>query len=176
LTTAAFKILRENVFTENSATIPIQISFNAQETKGVDADLQVQITSQWKLYANAIMQSAVLTQVPQTPSQVGNKPVGVPAHIVNAWSTYDFSIAGVPGFRVGTGLSYNDLTYGNTANTVWIPPSTVADAMFGYYAPHWDAEIGVKNITNVTYYTVAQSAGGFVGQPRSYYAKANWHF
>ena len=176
LTTAAFKILRNNVFTENTAVVPPTVEFNAQTSKGVDADLQLQIAPQWKLLANMISQTAKLTAVPVTPSQVGNWPVGVPAHIYNVWSTYDFAIASINGFRVGAGLSYNSLTYGNTANTVWIPTSTVADAMFGYSAAHWDAQLGVKNIANVTYFTTAESAGGYVGQPRTYYAKADWHY
>ncbi len=50
------------------------------------------------------------------------------------------------------------------------------EAMLGYYAKNWDAQIGVKNITNVTYFTTAQSAGGYVGQPRTFYAKAAWHY
>jgi iron complex outermembrane recepter protein len=176
LTTAAFEIFRQNVFTENTATVPVQVSFNAQTSKGIDADLQVAVTPQWKIIANAITQKAVLTQVPLTPAQVGNWPVGVPAHIFNLWTTYDFAIAGVHGFRVGGGLSYNDKSYANTGNTSWIPPSTVVDAMFGYYQPHWDAQFGIKNITDVTYYTFASSAGGFVGDPRTYYVKAAWHY
>jgi len=165
-----------NVFTENTATIPIQIAFNGQDSRGIDGDLQIQVTPKWKISANAITQKAYLTAVPLTPSQIGNWPVGVPPHIFNLWTTYDFAIAGIDGFRVGGGLSYNDRTYASTADTAWIPPSTVADALVGYYAPHWDAQIGVKNITNVEYFTVAQSAGGFVGQPRTFYAKADWHY
>ena len=134
------------------------------------------ITPQWTVLANMISQTARLTAVPLTPAQVGNWPVGVPAHIYNIWSTYDFAIAGIKGFRVGAGVSYNGATYGSTADNVWIPSSTVADAMFGYYANNWDAQIGVKNITNVTYFTTAQSAGGYVGQPRTFYAKAAWHY
>jgi len=176
LTAAAFEIFRDNVFTENTATIPPQISFNAQNSRGVDADLYVEITAKWKLWANAITQEANLTAVPLTPTQVGNWPVGVPAHIVNAWSTYDFAIAGIDGFRAGAGISYNGKTYGNTANAVWIPSSTVADAMLGWFSPHWDVQLGIKNLTNVTYFTVAQSAGGFVGQPRTYYLKADWRY
>ncbi len=174
LTTAAFEIFRQNVFNEDTTTD--QISFNGQTSKGIDADLQVAVTPQWKILANAITQEAVLTQVPLTPSQVGNWPVGVPAHIFNLWTTYDFAIAGVHGFKVGGGLSYNDRTYANTGNTSWIPPSTVIDAMFGYYQTHWDAQIGIKNIGNVTYYTFAESAGGAVGEPRTYYVKAAWHY
>ena len=41
------------------------------------------------------------------------------------------------------------------------------DTMFGYYAPQWDAEVGIKNIANVEYFTAAQSAGCYVGQPRA---------
>jgi iron complex outermembrane recepter protein len=117
-----------------------------------------------------------LTAVPLTPSQVGNWPVGVPAHIFNLWSTYDFAINGIQGFRAGGGLSYNDRTYGNTANTGWIPPSTVVDAMLGYYGKHWDTQVGIKNIANVTYFSLAESAGGYVGEPRTYYVKASWHY
>jgi iron complex outermembrane receptor protein len=174
LTAAAFDIQRTNVFTEN--TVTGQVAFNAQKSYGFDADLQMLITPQWTVLANMISQTARLTAVPLTPAQVGNWPVGVPAHIYNIWSTYDFAIAGIKGFRVGAGLSYNGATFGNTADNVWIPSSTVADAMFGYYANNWDAQIGVKNITNVTYFTTAQSAGGYVGQPRTFYAKAAWHY
>lgn len=173
-TPAAFDIYRTNVFTENTTTDTI--AFNAQESRGVDADLQFAITPQWKLLANAIAQKAVLTAVPLTPSQVGNWPVGVPAYILNVWTTYDFAINGVHGFRIGGGLSYNSKTYASTADTSWIPDSTVINGMFGYFATHWDAQLGIKNIANVEYFTIAQSAGGFVGEPRTYYVKASLHY
>jgi outer membrane receptor protein involved in Fe transport len=48
--------------------------------------------------------------------------------------------------------------------------------MIGYYSPHWDVQVGVKNIGNITYYTFAESAGGYVGDPRTYYVKANWRY
>jgi iron complex outermembrane receptor protein len=96
--------------------------------------------------------------------------------MLNVWSTYDFEIGGLDGFKIGAGLSYADKTFGNTANTVWIPSSTVVDAMVGYFQPKWDVQVGVKNVADVTYFTTAQSAGGYVGQPRTFYAKADWHF
>ena len=171
---AAFEIYRTNVFTENTTTDTI--AFNAQKSFGVDADLQLAVTPDWKVLANGIAQNAVLTAVPLTPSQVGNWPVGVPRYILNLWSTYDFAINGIRGFRIGGGLSYNSKTYANTANTSWIPDSTVINTMFGYFAAHWDAQIGIKNIANVEYFTIAQSAGGYVGEPRTYYVKASVHY
>jgi len=174
LTGAAFEIFRNNVFTENTTTNTI--AFNAQKSYGFDADLQWQITPQWKVLANMISQTAKLTAVPLTPVQVGNWPVGVPAHIYNVWSTYDFAIAGIPGFTFGAGVSYNGLTFGSTANTVWVPSSAVVDTMLRYSAAHWDAQIGVKNVTNIEYFTTAESAGGYVGEPRTYYGKVDWHY
>jgi outer membrane receptor protein involved in Fe transport len=50
------------------------------------------------------------------------------------------------------------------------------EAMLGYYAKNWEAQIGVKNLTDVTYFTTAQSAGGYVARPRTFYAKAAWHY
>jgi iron complex outermembrane receptor protein len=174
LTTAAFDIQRTNVFNEN--TVTGAVTFNAQRTRGVDADLQVQVTPKWKITANAVAQEAVLTEVPSAPTQVGNRPVGAPAHIYNVWTTYDFAIGNLDGFKAGAGLSYTDKTFGNTANTVWIPSAEVVDAMFGYFQPKWDMQVGVKNIADVTYFTTALSAGGYVGEPRTFYAKAGWHF
>jgi iron complex outermembrane recepter protein len=171
---AAFAIYRTNVFSENTTTDTI--TFNAQNSRGVDADLQFAITPQWKLLANAIAQSAVLTEVPGTPADDGNWPVGVPRYIFNTWTTYDFAINGIHGFRVGGGLSFNSKTYANNGNTSWIPDSTVIDGMFGYYATHWDAQVGIKNIANVEYFTFAESAGGYVGEPRTYYLKASLHY
>jgi len=136
----------------------------------------MELTPQWNVFANMISQTAKLTAVPLTPTQVGNWPVGVPAHIYNVWSTYDFAIAGVSGFRAGAGASFNSLTYCNTANNARIPSSTVIDTMLGYYTTHWDAQFGVKNVANVTYFTTAESAGGYVGDPRTFYLKAAWHY
>jgi outer membrane receptor protein involved in Fe transport len=42
--------------------------------------------------------------------------------------------------------------------------------------PKWDVQFGIKNIADVTYYTTALSAGGYVGEPQTFYAKANWRY
>jgi outer membrane receptor for Fe3+-dicitrate len=37
-------------------------------------------------------------------------------------------------------------------------------------------QLGVKNITDATYFSSALSAGGYVGQPRTVFVKANRRF
>ncbi len=172
LTTSVFKVQRDNVFT----LIVDQVNFSNQRTEGFEADLQIKPTAAWKILANFTAQDAVLTSQPAAPATVGNHPVGIPAHIFNLWSTYDFAIAGVDGFRVGGGVSYNDKTFGNTANTLFAPSSTVFDASLAYLRKDWDVTVGVKNLTDVTYYTAALGVGAAEGAPRTVYIKANYRW
>jgi iron complex outermembrane receptor protein len=170
LTAALFDVTRNNVFTEVSNVV----FFNNQETRGGEVDLEVRPTSQWMLLANATVQHAALTSNPSQPTSTGNVPVGVPATILNLWSSYDFAIAGARGFRVGAGVSYNDKTFGNTQNTNSIPASTVVDGVLSYDRHSWGATLGVQNIANVQYYVTALGAGGSVGTPRSVFLKMTY--
>ncbi len=158
------------MFTEVSNVV----FFNNQETRGGELDLEVTPVPQWTLLANATVQRAVLTAEPSQPASTGNRPVGVPASILNFWTTYDFAIGGARGFRVGAGVSYNDKTYGNTQNTNAIPASTVIDADLSYDRQSWGAMLGVQNIADVTYYVTALGAGGSVGTPRSVFLKLTY--
>jgi hypothetical protein len=59
---------------------------------------------------NFISQEAVISAEPNVPAAVGNKPIGVPNHIANAWMTYDFAIGKL--FRIGGGMTCSDETAG----------------------------------------------------------------
>ncbi len=236
LTTSAFDLKREHVFTQ----VNDEIFFTSQKSRGIEADLQIRPTSAWRIAANFTAQDAVLTDQPvgaitsSTPSVTplapaggngggtgggngagtgggngagtgggngagtgggngagtgggngagmaatntnGNRPVGIPSYMFNLWTTYDFNIAGIDGFRIGGGLSYYDKMYGNLQNTVFVPDSLVFNAALSYIRPDWDVSLGVKNLTDVTYYTSALGSGGMVGQPRTVYVKANYRW
>jgi iron complex outermembrane recepter protein len=179
LTAAGFQIDRNNVFAETNATVngvtQTTIFFDAQRNTGTDADLQFKLTPQWKLLANYILQNAVITSEPNTPTAVGNRPIGVPNYIVNAWTTYDFSIGSISGFKIGGGLTTSGQSYANVQNTNSVPAYTVWNAVFSYTQPKWDVSVGIKNIFDVTYFPTALSTGGSVGEPRTFFLKANYH-
>jgi iron complex outermembrane recepter protein len=40
----------------------------------------------------------------------------------------------------------------------------------------WDIAAGIRNITDATYYITANGTGGFVGDPRTFYVKADYRF
>jgi iron complex outermembrane receptor protein len=178
-TVAGFRIERDNVFAETNATVngvtQTTIYFDAQRNKGTDMDLQFMLAPQWKLNANFILQNAVIISEPNVPAAVGNRPVGVPNYIFNAWSTYDFSVGPISGFKIGGGVTVSGQSYGNVQNTNFVPGYTVWNAVLSYVQPRWDAAIGIKNIFDVTYFPTALSAGGLVGEPRTFFLKGSYH-
>jgi iron complex outermembrane receptor protein len=179
VTAAAFRIQRNNVFAETNATvngvIQTAVFFDAQQNVGADVDVQIKLTPNWKINANFISQESVITSEPNVPAAVGNKPIGVPNHIANVWTTYDFAIAGISGFKIGGGMTHSDASYANVQNTNLVPAYTVWNAVLSYTRPNWDVAIGVKNIFDVTYFPTALSAGGFVGEPRTFFLKGSYH-
>lgn len=162
LNTSVFNISRDNVATLISATDTIV--FDSQLTNGVEASLDARITDQWHLLANATAMNAVITAAPQSITTLGNHPQGVPAYMANLWTTYSFSIAGVPGFQVGAGLNYRDKTYSDTTNVNLVPAYVIANAMVGWESANWRVALNVKNITNERYFIAANGAGGLVGE------------
>ena len=169
LTASAFHVTRENVFTEIGTTI----FFNDQATWGGELDAQWRATSTWTILANLTAQHAELTRIPSQPAAAGKQPVGAPSRIANVWSTYDLSLGGLDGFRVGAGLSYRDRVFGNATNTNEIPAFAVVDAVVGFYRPAWDVAVEVNNLTDETYFTTALGAGARVGDPRSVFLKVS---
>jgi iron complex outermembrane receptor protein len=167
LSTAAFNVSRDNVATVVSGLLPNGqelVVFDSQLTNGVEASLDAALTSQWHLLANATHQDAVITGAPQTPTELGNRPQGVPANMANLWSTYKFAIGKVDGFQVGAGVNYRDRTWSDPTNVNSVPGYVIGNAMVGWENLNWGVALNVKNITNERYFVAANGAGGFVGE------------
>jgi iron complex outermembrane recepter protein len=167
LSTAAFNVSRDNVATVVSGLLPNGqelVVFDSQLTNGVEASLDAALTSQWHLLANATHQDAVITGAPQTPTELGNRPQGVPANMANLWSTYKFAIGKVDGFQVGAGVNYRDRTWSDPTNVNSVPGYLIGNAMIGWENLNWGVALNVKNITNERYFVAANGAGGFVGE------------
>ncbi len=165
--------MRDNVATLISATDTIV--FDSQRTNGAEVSLDAALTEQWHLLANATVQDAVITGAPQSPATIGNRPQGVPAHMANLWSTYKFSIGGIPGFQVGAGLNYRDKTYSDTTNVNSVPAYVIGNAMVGWENQNWGVALNVKNLTNERYFVAANGAGGFVGEGLSAFLTVRYH-
>jgi iron complex outermembrane receptor protein len=175
LNTSAFNISRDNVATLLVIAGQETVVFDSQLTNGVEASLDAAITGQWHLLANATALDAVVTGAPQALTTIGNHPQGVPAYMANLWSTYKFSIGGIPGFQVGAGVNYRDKTYSDTTNVNSVPAYVIGNAMIGWDNENWGVALNVKNITNERYFVAANGAGGFVGEGLSAFITVRYH-
>jgi iron complex outermembrane recepter protein len=172
LNTAAFDVKRENVATPFTLADGTEtVVYDSQTTTGYEASLDYKVTDQWRILANFTAQHAVITDSPDAPTTVGNHPQSVPLYMANLWTTYRFSIAGVPGFIVGAGLNYRDKNYSDTTNVNSIPAFVIGNALFGYEADNWGISLNVKNFTNQRYYVEANAAGAVVGDQLSAFLK-----
>jgi outer membrane receptor for ferric coprogen and ferric-rhodotorulic acid len=145
------------------------VVFDSQRTRGAETSIDAAVTDKVHVYANATAQNAYITNNPQGITSIGNRPQGVPAYISNLWTTYKFSVAGIPGFIVGGGVNYQSTTYSDITNVNSIPAYVIGNALLGYAAPHWSVMLNVKNVTNERYFIAANAAGAYVGNPLAAY-------
>jgi iron complex outermembrane recepter protein len=171
-TASAFNVDRQNVFT----LVNDEPNFSSQLTRGLESDITLAITPAWKIMANATIQQAVLTGNPSAPTAVGNVPIGVPLRLANLWTTYDLDFFGTKGFTVGAGVQYKGEIFGDQFNMDKVPGYVIFDANLTYKQPKWSLSVGMKNIANTLYFTAANGAGAFVGDPRTAYIKAEVRF
>jgi iron complex outermembrane recepter protein len=167
LNTAAFDVSRDNVAAAVTINSVETVVFDSQRTTGFEASLDTKVTEQWHILANVTDQNAIITDNPQGITSVGNHPQGVPAHMANLWSIYNFSIAGIPGFQFGAGLNYRDKTFSDITNVNSVPAYIIGNIALAYETPKWGVSLNVKNITNERYFVAPNVAGAFVGDPLS---------
>jgi iron complex outermembrane recepter protein len=164
-TAAGFDVKRNNVFTL-VGDVPV---FNDQKTNGGEANVQALVGRRWNIFANVTAQHASLTDNPSNPAATGKRPVGVPEHIFNLWTTYDLKVANVSGLKIGFGLANRDRMYGDILNTKAVPSYTTLDTSLSYTRQQWNGSLGFRNLTDRTWFVAANGGGGFVGEPRSFF-------
>lgn len=174
--TAAFDVSRNNVAALTTINEIETVVFDSQKTKGVEASVDAKLTNQWHVLANVTAQHAVITDNPQGITSIGNHPQGAPANMANLWTTYDFSIAGVPGFHVGAGLNYQGKSFSDITNVNSIPSYMIANAAFGYEAHHWGVDLNIHNLTDRRYFIAANAAGAYVGESLSAFVNLHADF
>lgn len=165
--TAAFDVRRNHVATAVTLDGVEAVVFDSQKTRGEEVSADVSLTDQWHLLANATHQDAFITNNPQGITSVGHRPQGAPDMLANLWTTYSFRLAGLSGFRVGAGVNYQDKSYSDITNASSIPSFAVVNMLVGYDATTWGVDVNVHNVTDRRYFTAANGAGAFVGEPRS---------
>jgi iron complex outermembrane receptor protein len=172
VTTAAFHVMRNNVFSLVS-DVPV---FNDQLTQGGEGSIELVLARRWRLNANATGMHASLTDNPSNPAATGRRPQGVPNRIVNLWTSYALPIRGSQTITLSGGFTNRSSMFADLLNTNSVPAYTTADLVVNFNAHRWTGGFGIRNLADTRYFTAANGAGGFVGDPRSFFGKVQLQF
>lgn len=152
-TVALFEITQRNVATKDPSD-PAgvrQVQTGEQQSRGLEADLTGNLAPHWKVFANATINHARITQ--SNNYVVGNRPANIPKHSAGVWSNYALG----QGFSVGAGAFYVGERFAVEDNAVRLPAYVRFDAMLGYKGKSWEAGFNVSNLANRVYYESANN-------------------
>jgi iron complex outermembrane recepter protein len=163
-----FHVTRKNfLVTVGADTFPV----GEQKTQGVDFDAWLEPIKGWKIIGNYSYQNAHIVDMPVAtgPSVAGNRPTGIPGHLVNFWTTYEIQEGPLKGLGVGGGFNYKDSVAINQQNTSIIPSYITMDLVVFYHWKFVEAQVNMKNLTDANWYRNGVNSGALPGDPFGVY-------
>ncbi len=171
LTTALFKIQKENVAMTDPNNTLFSVSSGKQESRGIELDLTGEISSGWSLIA-----SYGYTRTEDKSTNAGKDLAGVPKHSANIFTTYNLKALGLPNMHVGAGVRYIGSRYANDTNTIKIDSNMIYNATIGYKKGSWQANLNIQNLTDEEYAQTARSTRATAGTRRTIVAALSYKF
>ena len=177
---AAYNIERKNVATvDNSLNTVLN---GKTEANGVDVSATMQFFDGLNVLASYSYLDAELVKASKDAND-GNTPYNIPDHKARIWGSYEVRDGSLAGLGFGLGGEYVSKRFGNDANAFSLPSYTVYDATVWYYLAvandmQLRLNVGIKNLTDETYYTATGSNTFRIsqGDPRTLYATARLEF
>ncbi|MCJ2072826.1 TonB-dependent siderophore receptor [Methylobacterium sp. J-030] len=150
LSTAAFRITRNNVSAPDPVNTGFSVITGQQRSEGVEADLAGQILPGWKVIGAVSFLDARITR--DTTYAVGNRLVGAPSFSGSLWSTYAFQEGFLRGWNVGAGITYVGRRTGDLNNSYTVGGYARLDAAVFYdFNEHARFSINLRNLTDRRY-------------------------
>lgn len=173
---AAYKIEKRKLLSRSAGDPTVSQQIGQQSSQGIEATLDLLLTSTLRLEANAARLRARYDDFNERVgnkliSRAGNTPKEVPEASANVWLNWRF----LPQWEAGLGLRYVGSRQVDDANTRKIGSYTVADASVSWQAnPSLKLALRAFNLGDRKY-PVSFSNGGdqwLLGRPRSFEVSA----
>lgn len=146
---AWFNLEEENALVTNPNTW-VKTQTGEVKSKGVELEGVGYITDDLKLTASYTYTDA---RTDETYGKGKQRAGMIPRHMASAWFDYDFTSAGLEGFRLGSGIRYVGTTVDNPASSHrQVAAYTLWDAVAQYDINRaWQAQLNINNITDKEY-------------------------
>jgi catecholate siderophore receptor len=164
-TSALYRLARSNVVVPDPADPTRSILVDAQRTKGLELELQGNLTRAWILVGGYAYQNGEITQSISATARAGATLAQLPKHSLSLWSKYQITprLAGALGF-----LARSEV-FTSTDNLVVLPDWVRVDAAVFYsFSPRLRLQANIENLFDTDYYLYAHSNTNITpGSPRA---------
>jgi iron complex outermembrane receptor protein len=181
--TSVYHVTRDNVFTvvsepnpDGAGNIDIPEVFSYR-VRGWETDVNVQPTDSLSVVANFAVQSPVITNYPQTPTNVGRAVPSVPSLLANAWASYLLPVTlADKSPMLSVGVQYRNHEYADAANTRFLPGNPLFNLVLAVPYRQWQLQAGLSNVFDQHTYIDATGTGGGAapGAGRTYFLKLSY--
>jgi iron complex outermembrane receptor protein len=131
MTAAAYTMDEQNVLTPDPAHVGFSTQTGQVRVQGVEFETKASVTDRLDVIGSYTYTDARITA--GTPAYIGNRLPPVPLNQAAFWADYTLHEGTLSGFGFGGGARYIGNSYGDQANTLYIPSYTLFDA-----AAHYD--------------------------------------
>ena len=141
------------------------ILVDAQRTKGLELELQGNLTRAWSLVGGYAYQDGEITQSISATAQAGATLAQLPKHSLSLWNKYRFT----PRIAAALGIISRGDVFTSTDNLVVLPAwARVDGAVFYDVTPRLRVQANVENLFDANYYPYAHSNTNITpGSPRA---------
>jgi catecholate siderophore receptor len=172
LTAAIYQVTKDNAKQEDPTSGEIVATGERQRVRGIDLGVTGQVTDAWTVQvAYSYMDSEIIASASDA-TVIGNKVAFVPENAVSFWTTYDLTrhlLPTVPGtLLVGGGVTYQDETFANSANSAIIPEYFTFDALVSYQYKNYRFALNGYNLTDELNYSGGFGNRAVVGPGRAF--------
>lgn len=153
VTVALFKIQQKNtLYPANDPANPdLMRSIGQEESKGIEIDLNGNITRNWSISAAYTYNEASITDSPLA-EEIGRQKPNTPKQQGNIWTRYNFTDGALKDFGVALGSNFATTRTLSQTNTQTLPGYTLFNGALYYNINKFKIQLNANNILNKTYW------------------------
>lgn len=146
VSTSAYQIDKRDVIISDPQNPLFAINGGAERARGAELETYGAIGTRFRVTANVAYIDQKFTTHPRLR---GRTRYGVPDWSANVWGVYETP----DGLAFGAGAWHRGGVWNDDTNSVFLPRTTVLDAMAAYRFRDWRVQLNLKNLTGELYYT-----------------------
>lgn len=177
-TLAFYDLTKQNILTSDPLNPGFSVQTGEARSRGVELDLNGQITARWSVSAAYALTDARITQ--DNDGNQGKRLLGTPEHAASLWTRYRLG-GDWAGWTLGAGVFAQSERQGDNANSFQVPGYGRIDLLAAYAwkvgRSRLTAQLNVENALEKVYFTAPGGRGEIhPGTPRTFTASLRAEF